>query len=125
MKSILVADDHSLVRKALVNHLSRQGFHLLDVSSGKALLELVRAEKPTIDICDLETPVVTCFGKNDLKALINNDLDTEIFAIYLDDYTYGEIAEKHGLTLNHVGVKIHRLKNYLKTNAEINNYLSS
>jgi RNA polymerase sigma factor (sigma-70 family) len=38
-----------------------------------------------------------------------------IIALYLEDYSHSEIAEITGITENHVGVKISRIKTKLKT----------
>lgn len=49
-----------------------------------------------------------------LKALKQlNEIDRSLITLHLDGYDNGEIAEIIGITRNHVGVKIHRIKNEL------------
>lgn len=52
-----------------------------------------------------------------LNRLINhlNDQEKAIVALYLDELGYEEIAEITGMTQNHVGVKLNRIKQKLKT----------
>ncbi len=47
-----------------------------------------------------------------LKQL--NDPEKALIALYLDDLSYREIAELTGLTENHVGVKLNRIKTKIK-----------
>jgi len=43
-----------------------------------------------------------------------NDADKAIIALYLDDFSYQEIAAITGITGNHAGVRLNRIKNKLK-----------
>ncbi|WP_203258011.1 RNA polymerase sigma factor [Hyunsoonleella ulvae] len=43
-----------------------------------------------------------------------NKAERAIIALYLEDYQYREIAEMTGITENHVGVKVNRIKEKLK-----------
>jgi RNA polymerase sigma-70 factor (ECF subfamily) len=42
-----------------------------------------------------------------------DDLDKALITMYLDEKSYTEMADVLGLTENHVGVKLHRIKNKL------------
>ncbi|GAB4286977.1 MAG: RNA polymerase sigma factor [Ignavibacteriaceae bacterium] len=44
-----------------------------------------------------------------------NKAERALIALYLEDYSYREIAEITGITENYVGVKINRIKNKLKS----------
>ncbi|WP_339697693.1 sigma-70 family RNA polymerase sigma factor [uncultured Roseivirga sp.] len=44
-----------------------------------------------------------------------NDSDKAIISLFLEDYSYSEIAEITGITENNVGVRINRIKSKLKT----------
>lgn len=44
-----------------------------------------------------------------------NDAEKALILLHLDDLPYSEIAEITGLTENHVGVKLSRIKSKLKT----------
>lgn len=48
-----------------------------------------------------------------IKSL--SDIDKTIITLHLEDYDNGEIAEIIGLTKNNVGVKLHRIKDSLRT----------
>lgn len=41
-------------------------------------------------------------------------IEKALVALYLEDYSYNEIAETMGMTANHVAVKISRIKTKLK-----------
>jgi RNA polymerase sigma-70 factor (ECF subfamily) len=43
-----------------------------------------------------------------------NNAERAIISLYLEDYSYAEIAEIVGLTENNIGVQLHRIKNKLK-----------
>lgn len=43
-----------------------------------------------------------------------NEIDKSIMLLYLEDFSYEEIAEIEGISASNVGVKIHRLKNQLQ-----------
>jgi RNA polymerase sigma-70 factor (ECF subfamily) len=43
-----------------------------------------------------------------------NDAEKAMISLYLDEFSYREIAEITGLTENNVGVRINRIKNKLR-----------
>ena len=43
-----------------------------------------------------------------------NKIDRSIMLLYMEDYSYDDIAEIIGITSSNVGVKIHRIKSQLK-----------
>jgi len=49
------------------------------------------------------------------------DEDKALIALYLEDMSYNDIADITGISVNHVGVKIHRLKNRLSQMIRIDN----
>ena len=66
MKKIIIADDHTIVRKGLIQILY-DGIHdikITEVSNGNDLIKEVRANKFDIAISDLSMP-----GKNGMEAL--------------------------------------------------------
>ncbi|MEM8968454.1 MAG: sigma-70 family RNA polymerase sigma factor [Bacteroidota bacterium] len=42
-----------------------------------------------------------------------NEAEKAVITLYLDDYRYEEIADMLGITISHVGVKLHRIKEKL------------
>jgi RNA polymerase sigma factor, sigma-70 family len=50
-----------------------------------------------------------------LNALYKlNEIDRSIMLLYMEDYSYEEIAEIVGMSSSNIGVKIHRLKSQLQ-----------
>ncbi len=43
-----------------------------------------------------------------------NEIDRSIMLLYMEDYSYDEIAEIVGMSSSNIGVKIHRLKSQLQ-----------
>ncbi len=43
-----------------------------------------------------------------------NEIDRSIMLLYMEDYSYDDIAQIMGISTSNVGVKIHRIKNQLK-----------
>lgn len=43
-----------------------------------------------------------------------NEVDRSIILLYMEDYSYDDIAEIAGISVSNVGVKIHRIKEQLK-----------
>ena len=60
-------------------------------------------------------PGGTAGGREELRILEEfmaglNEIDRALFALYLEDLSYREMAEVTGLSENHVGVRINRMK---------------
>lgn len=55
---IAVIDDTELVRNVISRHLDRMGFTTLQADDGDSGLELIRAKKPDLVICDMRMPRV-------------------------------------------------------------------
>ena len=59
---ILVADDHPMLLKGLLQEFQENGYHtLLEAANGAIALELLQNEKPDIAILDIEMPLLTGF----------------------------------------------------------------
>ncbi len=55
--TILIADDHALVRSGLRHVLETDGkYHLVEAEHGGRAWDLIRSEKPTIAILDIDMP---------------------------------------------------------------------
>ena len=78
-----------------------------------------------IEFCD-STPDVEAIDPHkqmeqseNYQRLINalyklNEIDRSIMLLYMEDYSYKEIAEIVGVSSSNIGVKIHRLKSQLQ-----------
>lgn len=87
---------------------------LLALRSSKRRVETVSLE---FGIRDVSTEIDDAQRENlqALQALINRleDVEKAIILLWLDEYSYEEIADTLGLKRNTVAVKIHRIKNKL------------
>ena len=60
--TILIADDHSLVRKGLRQVLeTRPGLQILEAENGEEALRTIREKKPQLAVLDVEMPKLTGF----------------------------------------------------------------
>lgn len=68
------------------------------------------------DIPYIETSVEQSINyRNLLDALQKlNEIDRSVILLYMEDYSYEEIAEIVGISVSNVGVRIHRSKEQLK-----------
>ena len=93
------------------------------VAVNSALMSM-RSSKPRLDTVSLDfgllyvsTEVDDAQRENlqNLQSLINRleDIEKAIILLWLDEYTYDEIAETLGMKRNTVAVKIHRIKEKL------------
>jgi PAS domain S-box-containing protein len=55
---IVVAEDHDDSRKTLAKVLRRMGYHVLEASDGRDVLDLVRQERPHAVLMDINMPVM-------------------------------------------------------------------
>jgi two-component system, NarL family, nitrate/nitrite response regulator NarL len=59
---ILVADDHPILLKGLVREFKEHGYlFVLEAKNGATALELIKSEKPSIAVLDIEMPLLTGF----------------------------------------------------------------
>ena len=59
---IVVIDDTEMVRKVLVQYLERLGFATLEAADGKEGLDVIRANRPDLVLCDLRMPNLDGLG---------------------------------------------------------------
>ena len=73
---IVVIDDTEMVRKVLVQYLERLGFSTLEAADGQQGLEVIRANRPDLVLCDLRMPNLDGLGL--LKVLKEESPDLPI-----------------------------------------------
>jgi CheY-like chemotaxis protein len=66
-RRIVVADDEANIRKLVTLTLKREGYEILEATSGDAALELIKAERPELAVLDVRMPGMT--GLEVAKAL--------------------------------------------------------
>ncbi len=59
MKSVLIIDDDSLIRKTLASHLSRQGFEVRQAETGEAGLQEFKENSPDLVLLDIRLPDIS------------------------------------------------------------------
>lgn len=102
---------------------SKMSTWIYRVAVNSALMTL-RSSKPRIEtissdfgIIDVSTEIDDMQRENlqTLQSLINRleDIEKAIILLWLDEYSYDEIADTLGLKRNTVAVKIHRIKDKL------------
>lgn len=62
MKTILVIDDNSGIRKNITEILELEKYHVLSAANGKAGLDIITKETPDLILCDIVMPVLDGFG---------------------------------------------------------------
>lgn len=96
--TILVADDHPMLLKGLVDELQDYGFNVLEgVSNGAKALEVIYSKKPTIALLDINMPILTGFEV--IEKCKARGLDTRF--IILTSYKEKEVilkAQKMGVS---------------------------
>jgi RNA polymerase sigma factor (sigma-70 family) len=83
-----------------------------------------RKEKRTIETSELDTPMemvhdVAASQEDNIHAMYRaiaelSDIDKALVMLYLEDYSYQEIADIMGITVNNTAVKLNRIKTKLK-----------
>lgn len=102
---------------------SKMSTWIYRVAVNSALMAL-RSSKPRIETVSIDFGILDVSTELDdvqrenlqtLQSLINRleDIEKAIILLWLDEYTYDEIADALGLKRNTVAVKIHRIKDKL------------
>jgi len=89
---LLIADDHPIFRKGLVELISESPEYLVcgEAENGKAALEIMRTNNPQIAILDINMPVLNGFDV--AKSAKNEGLSTQI--IFLTMHNEEELFNK-------------------------------
>lgn len=85
MKTILVVEDDSLLRRAIAEALREAGYAVQEAGDGAQALEIITRTPPDLVICDILMPSMTGFDV--LKKLHHNDSDFAIPFIFLTALT--------------------------------------
>ncbi|MES2680172.1 MAG: response regulator transcription factor [Bacteroidota bacterium] len=90
--SIVVVEDHDLVRKGIISLLSKEpGFKVIgEAENGKECLELLKTTKPDIVLMDIEMPVMD--GRQALRIINRRDPDIKVIMLTIrnDEATMAE-----------------------------------
>ena len=71
MITVLLADDHQVVRQGLKALLEREGFHVVaEASDGQQAVQLAKQFQPDVAVLDLAMPILN--GLDAAKAAVYN-----------------------------------------------------
>jgi DNA-binding NarL/FixJ family response regulator len=103
MKKILIADDHSLIRKGLKQVLEAETtFYIQEAENGIKALEIIRKEKVDIAILDVEMPEMTGFEVAQKIHKESISIDVIFLTMYKDEAMFNNAMD--------IGVKGYVLK---------------
>lgn len=110
--SLLIADDHELIRGGLRQVLARHGVSsLIEAENGEQALSLIRAQRPDVAILDFEMPLMSGYdvalelhkeGHNTAivfltmhrdQQLFNKAMDIDVRGFVLKENTVAEIVQ--------------------------------
>lgn len=103
VKKIIIADDHSLIRKGLRQVIeSNTHFEVIEADNGEQALEYIQNEKPMIAILDIEMPKMTGFDVAQKVQHQSISVDLIFLTMYKEESIFNKAME--------IGVKGYVLK---------------
>lgn len=100
---LLIADDHSLIRKGLKQVLEAETtFTILEAENGEQALEIIRNDKPVIAILDIEMPEYTGFEVAQKVHKESTSIDIIFLTMFKDESMFNNAMN--------IGVKGYVLK---------------
>lgn len=103
VNKILIADDHSLIRKGLRQVLEAETpFTILEAENGKQALAIIRNDKPEIAILDIEMPEYTGFEVAQKVHKESTSIDIIFLTMFKDESMFNNAMD--------IGVKGYVLK---------------
>lgn len=103
MNTIIIADDHPLLRKGLLQILSNDGrTTVIEAENGEEAIAMIREKKPSVAILDIEMPKMTGF---DVARRVNDE-SLPVSIIFLTMYREEQVFNK----AMDIGVKGYVLK---------------
>ena len=103
VNKLLIADDHSLIRKGLKQVLEAETvFTILEAENGEQALEIIRNDKPEIAILDIEMPEYTGFKVAQKVHKESTPIDIIFLTMFKDESMFNNAMD--------IGVKGYVLK---------------
>jgi len=84
-KKILIAEDDTIIRDVLKEHLENEGYEVSLASNGREAVDIAKEEKPDLIIMDLFMPVMDGWEATKMIRLSNDGVKSKI--ICLSAYT--------------------------------------
>jgi DNA-binding NarL/FixJ family response regulator len=92
--SIVIADDHALIRKGLTQILDRNDrFTILEADNGEDALAIIREEQPQICILDIEMPTLTGFQIAQKVEREGIDVDIIFLTMHQDESLFNQAMD--------------------------------
>ena len=102
-KSVLLADDHALIRRGLRQIFEQKNdYHIFEADNGEDALRLIREEAPQIAILDIEMPGITGFDVAKRVHYEGISIDIIFLTMYKDETLFNKAMD--------IGVKGYVLK---------------
>ena len=89
---MLIADDHSEVRRLWALNLSARGYEVVEATDGKECLTLILQEQPDVILLDLSMPVLS--GWEVLRALKERSVASSAPVIVVTGWADGEVQDR-------------------------------
>ena len=89
---MLIADDHSEIRRLWALNLSARGYEVVEATDGRECLTLILLEQPDVILLDLSMPVLS--GWAVLRALQERSVVTLAPVIVLTGWADGEVQDR-------------------------------
>ncbi|HAH51341.1 MAG TPA: DNA-binding response regulator [Balneola sp.] len=103
VNKLLIADDHSLIRKGLKQVLEAEtAFTILEAENGEQALDIIRNDKPEIAILDIEMPEYTGFEIAQKVHKESTPIDIIFLTMFKDESMFNNAMD--------IGVKGYVLK---------------
>ncbi len=103
LKEIVIADDHSLIRKGLRQVLEADGkFRVIEAENGKEALNAILEHKPDIALLDIEMPEMTGFEVAESVHAQSIPVDIVFLTMFKDETIFNRAMD--------IGVKGYVLK---------------
>jgi DNA-binding response OmpR family regulator len=98
-KKILIVDDEPAWTKVLSILLQRQGFKVLEASSGKEALKTLAGIRPDLILSDVRMPDMNGFDfLDEVRRTARNSKTPVVFLSGIDDYDARKVAKDLGAT---------------------------
>ena len=106
MPNILVIDDEIKITKILEKFLTKSGFEVIKISSGKEAIEFLNSEqKADLIIMDMKMPKITGFDVLKEKQRLNDKTPTIILTGSVDAEKYNKELNQFGFILEDIVYK--------------------
>ncbi|HXF94880.1 MAG TPA: response regulator [Gemmatimonadales bacterium] len=106
--TVLVVDDEAALRRVLARHLDREGYRVLEASTGESAYELITADRPDAILLDVHLPAMSGLALyltiihrwpelDGRIAIMSGDADAEQVQVWLERHNCPVIRKPFNL----------------------------